>query len=248
MIFQRLRSACSKLWNGYFFQLIRGSVAMVFPSRFVAMEKYFILRWDRNRYPGPRPLGENEVLRGDAEVIPQYVRDLYDDNPKTLAFYEQFYREGVEPCFVRQNGKIVGALWAYGGKYLYAWEGYDKGLLCIEVEPTAKFFANGFVDPAIRRQGISTITADAFFAAYPESEFYTLIKESNFASIISREKVGFRCCCTLYFFRVKKTTFCLFLPKKGKRRWLKLVDGRSIDVTLVEKSEAHANPNNNDGK
>lgn len=234
-IFRYCRKVCLLLRKGRFFQIFQKIVSFIFPSRLVAMKKCYILRLDKSKRPTPRDRKDIETLRGDADLIVQGVHDLYDNRQSVLAYYEQLYKDGVEPFFARRNGRIVGELWVYTAFYEYAWEGSDKGRLNIEIEPTAKFFANGFVDPNARRQGISTMIAESIFEVYPESEFYTCIDESNDPSIISREKIGFRRCCAIYFLRLLKTTRCYFVPKNGKKRSLKLFYHSCIDVSLVER-------------
>jgi hypothetical protein len=173
-----------------------------------------------------------EITCGTESSIQEIVHYLYEDSSKELAFYEQYYRKGIEPWVARLDGKIIGVIWLYTGSYLAMWEGYDAWLLNVQFEPTGKFFANVFTSPMSRGKGVFSHIAEACFAAYPESPFYSCIEVSNTASILSHEKIGFRRCGNAYYIRIFQTTFCLFVSKKGRLRFLRLKRNQVADVEL----------------
>jgi GNAT superfamily N-acetyltransferase len=196
------------------------------------MKKSIFYRLDAKTENAPHKIDDIEIAPGTESSVQEIVRDLYGNSPEELAFYEGYFRNGIEPWTALSHGKVVGTIWLYTGSYLAMWEGYDAWLLNVHVEPTGKFFANVFTDPAARGKGVFSRIAQKCFAAYPESPFYTCIEVSNVGSIRSHEKVGFRRSGAVYYIRFFQKTFCFFRPQKGKSRFLILKRGQAGDVRL----------------
>ena len=232
--FRRLANAFTLLRQGRFFLFTRSLLTTVFPERLLGMTKSVFYRLERSEIPPPpRDPDGLEIFRGDEEAVRRLVRDLYADSPTALEFYERYYRDGVEPWLTRDGEKIVGVVWLFTGSYLVPWEGYDAWLLRVEVEPTARFMANGLVDPKYRNRGIFSILINRCVAAYPESLFYSCVDESNIASIKTHEKNGFHRCGAAWLVRFFGTTRCLFRSKRGKSRFLKLPRGVPVPISLT---------------
>ncbi len=232
-ILHYVRQFFKLLFQGHFFLIFHRILTAVLPDRVLGTKKAVLYKMDWSRRSARRSFEGLECFRGNEGTVEEIVRDLYDGGGVAREFYMKLYRDGIEPWVARREGRIVGVIWLYTGWYLLPWEGYDAWLLNIEVEPTAKFFANGFVHPTARRLGISTILAECCFDHYPRCDFYTCIDETNFPSKISREKLGFRRCAVVYFVRIFQTTRCAFMPKAGRRRRFKLTKGRPAEVSLV---------------
>jgi hypothetical protein len=229
---RKISSGFSYLRRGKFFLFAETAAARLLPVWFCRMKKSLFYKLDP-QIVNVRPKTDDvEITRGTESCVQEIVRDLYAGSPAQLAFYRQYYRDGIEPWIARSNGKVVGVIWLYTGSYLAMWEGYDAWLLNVQFEPTGKFFANVFTSPASRGKGVFSHIAEKCFAAFPESPFYSCIEVSNIASIVSHEKIGFRCCGVVYYIRFFQTTFCLFLPNKGKARFLALKRGQAADVVL----------------
>ena len=205
--------------------------ARLLPTWLCRMKKSIFYRLDPQTTNSFPQTDKNEIVHGTETLVQKIVRDLYDNAPEELKFYEHYFHDGIEPWGDRSNGKVIGTVWLYTGSYLAMWEGYDAWLLNVQIEPNGKFFTNVLTDPASRGKGVFTHIAEACFAAYPESPFYTCIEVSNTASIHSHEKVGFRRCAVAYYVRFFQKTWCLFIPPKGKWRWLLLKRGQAAEVS-----------------
>ena len=229
---RKILSGLSYLYRGEFFLFAETLAAQLLPAWLCRMKKSLFYRLDSETECTPHETGDLKITCGTESTVQEIVRDLYNDSSMELAFYENYYREGIEPWIARSHGKIIGTIWLYTGSYLAMWEGYDAWLLNVQIEPNGKFFANVLTDPASRGKGVFTHIAEQCFAAYPASPFYTCIEVSNTASIRSHEKVGFRHCAVAYYVRFFQKTFCLFLPKKGKARLLILKRGQAAEITL----------------
>ena len=229
---RKILSGLSYLHRGEFFLFTEIFAAQLLPAWLCRMKKSIFFRLDSSMENSLRKTDNLEIVNGTESSVQKIVRDLYDNSPQELTFYEHYFRSGIEPWLARSNGKVTGVIWLYTGSYLAMWEGYDAWLLNVHIEPDGKFFTNVFTAPAARGKGVFTYIAEACFAAYPESPFYTCIEGSNIASIRSHEKVGFRRCAVAYYVRFFQKTFCLFIPKKGKRRLLKLKHGQVAEVSL----------------
>jgi GNAT superfamily N-acetyltransferase len=244
---RKILSGLSYLRRGEFFLLVQTLAALLLPGWLCRMKKSIIYRLDPKAEHTLQKTGDIEVFRGTESSVPEIVSDLYANSPQELAFYEQYYREGIEPWIARSHGKIVGVIWLYTGSYLAMWEGYDAWLLNVHVESSGKFFANVFTDPAARGKGVFSHLAEQCFAAYPESPFYTCIEVSNTASIRSHEKVGFRRNGTIYYIRFFQKTFCFFRPKKGLQkggtRFLLLKRGQAVDIDFTGFPAPFVRPN-----
>lgn len=237
-IFRYLRLFFSLLFQGHFFLIVQRLLTALLPDRILGMKKAVLYRLDRERRPAPRGAEGFDVFPGNEGDIEEIVADLYDGSPMAREFYDDFHRQGVRPWVARRDGRIVGVLWLYRGRYLLPWEGYDAWLLDLEIEPTALFFANEFVSPEARRQGILTILAERVFEADPDCECYTCVDETNFPSKLLHEKLGFRRCAVVYFIRLFQTTRCLYVPKQGRRRWLKPARGTPVALSLIPETSA----------
>lgn len=235
-IFRRFCSLVRLAGQGRFFTLVRETVSTLIPSKYAALCQNVFFRLDRDGHRKPTPLPGLEVRRARVAELSDLVDDLYRGDPKTLEFYETFFQNGVEPWIARSDDRIWGVVWLYSGSYLFPWEGYDAWLLRIEVEPTAKFVANVFVDPARRGRGVFPIIADHCFDAYPESEFYSAIDELNVTSIRSHEKIGFRRCGAVYFVRIFRRPRCIFRSKRGKSCSFRMSRGVAAEVVLARRS------------
>lgn len=235
-IFRRFHSLLWLIGQGRFFTLLREIVSTLIPSKYAGFYQSVFFRLDRSRPVEMKELSDWEIRRATAVELPDLVDDLYGGNPKTLEFYETFFHNGIEPWIARSDGKIAGVVWLYSGSYLLPWGGYDAWLLQVEVEPTAKFVANVFVDPARRGQGVFPLIVEHCFDAYPESEFYSAIDEMNLSSIRSHEKVGFRRCGSVYFVRIFRRTRCIFRTKRGKSRSFRMIRGVAAEIVLSRRS------------
>jgi RimJ/RimL family protein N-acetyltransferase len=228
-------SGLSYLFRGEFFLLAQALVTRLLPARFCRMKKSIFYRLQTERPPqNARGLVTEslEIIHGTESSVQSIVRDLYA--PEELAFYEEYYRKGIEPWAAQLQGKVIGVIWLYTGSYLAMWEGYDAWLLNVQVEPNGKFFANVFTDPASRGKGVFSFVAEQCFAAYPESPFYTCIEASNKPSIRSHEKVGFRQCAVACSIRFFQTTFCYFVTQTGKRRFFRIPKGQAVPISLKD--------------
>ena len=222
----------SYLYQGEFFLLTEILAARLFPVWLCRMKKSIFYRLDSKIKNVPRQTDDLKIIRGTESSIQEIVHDLYGNSPEELTFYEHYYRDGIESWIARSQEKIAGVIWLYTGSYLAMWEGYDAWLLNVQIEPNGKFFTNVFTNPDSRGKGIFSHIAEQCFTAYPESPFYTCVEVSNTASIRSHEKVGFKRCGVAYYIRLFQKTFCLFLPKKGKPRFLVLKRGQAADVNI----------------
>ncbi|MDR1141439.1 MAG: GNAT family N-acetyltransferase [Planctomycetaceae bacterium] len=247
-IFRKLVSCLSLIYQRQFFLLAELVCAALIPSRIFATKKYLFYRLDRQQQTSPniksirknivKNISENiEIFIGTESSVSEMVDTLYNGKPKTLEFYEEFYRNGIEAWIARGEDKIVGVIWLYTGSYLLNWEGYDAWLLQVAVEPTAKFVANVFVQPECRGQGIFPVIAEQCFTVYSENEFYSCVEESNVPSIKSHEKIGFRRYAAVYFVRFFQQTYCLSVPKKGKWKYFRLQRGNAIVLDLLSKQK-----------
>lgn len=230
-IFRRLSHCFSLLLRGRLFSVMQAVSAAVLPNRLLGMKKSLFYRLSRENVR-TRTAGDVEIFSGNGDSVREIVRDLYGDDPRSTAFYEDFCRRGIEPWIARREKKIVGVVWLFTGSYLAPWEGYDAWLLRIEVEPTAKFVANVFVDPAERGRGVFALIASACFAAYPDSPFYSCVDEANEPSVRSHEKIGFRRCAVAYYVRLGRKTRCLFRTKNRKSRLFTIRRGLPVEVAL----------------
>jgi hypothetical protein len=229
---RKIASGCSYLCRGEIFLLAQSLAASLFPAWFYRMKKSIFYRRDTEPKIIFGKTDDIEIICGTETSVAEIVRNLYDNSPHELAFYEKYAREGIEPWLARSHGEIVGVIWLYTDSYLAMWEGYDAWLVNVHVEPGGKFFANVFTAPSARSKGVFSHVAEKCFAAYPASPFYTCIEVSNTASIHSHEKVGFRRCGAVYYIRFFRTTFCFFRPKQGKFRFFILRRGCAVDVDL----------------
>ena len=233
---RKILSGLSYLYRGEFFLTTEILAARLLPGWLCRMKKSLFYRLDSDTKSNFSKNDEIEVLCGSESTVQAIVSDLYGNSSKESAFYEQYYRNGIEPWLARSNGKVIGVIWLYTGSYLAMWEGYDAWLLDVQIESNGKFFTNVFTDPAARGKGVFTHIAEVCVSAYPESPFYTCIEVSNTASIHSHEKVGFRRCGVAYYVRFFQKTFCLFMPKNGKTRLLILKRGQVAEVSIDSSS------------
>ena len=230
---RKVLSGLSYLYQGEFFLLAETLAARLLPGWLCRMKKSIFYRFDSEAKNTLRKTGNFEIVGNTESSIQEIVRDLHDNSPQELAFYEQYYRSGLEPWIARANGKVIGVIWLYTGSYLAMWEGYDAWLVNVQIEPDGKFFTNVLTDPASRGKGVFAHIAEVCFAAYPESPFYTCIEVSNTVSIRSHEKIGFRRCGVAYYLRFFQKTFCLFIPKGRKSRLLILKRGQAANVSFL---------------
>jgi GNAT superfamily N-acetyltransferase len=229
---RKILSGLSSLCRGEFFLLVEILAARLLPAWLCRMKKSIFYRLDSEAKCSPSKMDNGKIVHGTETLVQKIVLDLYDNAPEELHFYEHYFHDGIEPWGYRSNGKVIGVIWLYTGSYLAMWEGYDAWLLDVQIESNGKFFTNVFTDPAARGKGVFTHIAEVCFSAYPESPFYTCIEVSNMASIRSHEKVGFRRCAVAYYVRFFQKTFCLFISKKGKWRWLTLKRGQAAEVSF----------------
>ena len=201
--------------------------------RFIAVHKSVYYRLDRTQIPGLSDLPEITTATNKEVSVEDVIRDLYAGNTAEWTFYENYVRQGIEHWAALQDGKVVGVVWLYTGYYLAQWEGYDAWLLHIETEPSAKFVCNVFVSPHSRGRGIFPLIAQRCFAEYPDSEFYSCVASGNKLSRRSHEKAGFRQYAVAYYLRFFQFTFCYFITKTGKRRFVKMPKGKEINVSLI---------------
>ena len=91
-------SGLSYLFRGEFFLLAQALVTRLLPARFCRMKKSIFYRLQTESPPhNAKGLAtENlEIVHGTESSVQSIVRDLYA--PEELAFYEEYYRKGIEP-------------------------------------------------------------------------------------------------------------------------------------------------------
>ena len=224
----------SLLWNGHFFRLTQKILSHLFSSKGFAMKKTMLYRLTDPVFFQPKENSEAiEVFAGDRESISDMVRDLYDNDPKTLEFYLDFLRQGFEPWLARHEKRIVGVVWLFSGSYLAPWEGYDGYVLNFVVDSTEKFVGNVFVSNSMRGQGLFPKIANEILNVYPQMLFYSCIDEANTSSRRSHEKVGFKVYASVYYFRFWQYTHCLLLSEKYRVSFFRVKRGKPVDVSLV---------------
>jgi GNAT superfamily N-acetyltransferase len=217
-IIQKISSGLLLLRRCRFFLLFQAFSAIFIPVRIFSMRKNIFYKLIRNEQSAVYSANEFNIVAGTKTTVSEIVRDLYDGNSKTLEFYENFYRDGIEPWIACFDNKVIGVVWLYTGSYLVNWEGYDAWLLQIEVEPAAKFVANVFVHPSWRGRGIFAAIITHCTSVYRDNEFYSCVDESNHPSVKSHERIGFRCCGIAYCFRFFQRVCCIFLTKKSRKK------------------------------
>jgi len=196
------------------------------------MNKTMLYRLSHTPNPTNRDPGNIAVFRGDRPSIHDMVRDLYDNDPQTLAFYEHYFEQGFEPWIARKDGIVVGVVWLFPDSYLLMWEGYDAWLLRFHAKPGTRFVGNVFVSPQRRGQGIFPLIAKSCFTTYPEADFYSTIDAENDPSLRSHEKIGFQPCGSIRYIRFFQWTFCFVALKRNKFAFYHLRKGRETDIVL----------------
>ncbi|MDR2115476.1 MAG: GNAT family N-acetyltransferase [Planctomycetaceae bacterium] len=251
-IIQKISSGLFLFRRCRFFLLFQALSAIFIPARIFNLRKNIFYKLIQNKQSTVSSANKINIIAGTETTVSEIVRDLYEGNPKTLEFYEKFYRNGIEPWVACSDNTVIGVVWLYTGSYLVNWEGYDAWLLQIQIEPTAKFVANVFVNPAWRKQGIFAAIINHCTSVYRDSEFYSCVDESNHPSVKSHERIGFRCCGIAYCFRFFQRAGCIFLTKKSiikrnekhywkyyckyywKRQYFLLRRGKAVSVSISE--------------
>jgi GNAT superfamily N-acetyltransferase len=237
-ILHRFYSCLLLIYRRQLFLLLQLVSETVIPQKVFAAKKYLFYRRDQQQQTSKNVsrFKNIDIFAGTESDVGKMVDALYEGKSKSLDFYNEFYRNGIEPWMASSNETILGVVWLYTGSYLLNWEGYDAWLLQIEVEPTAKFVANVFVRPEYRGQKIFPAIAGQCFDIYSENQFYSCIEESNLPSIKSHEKIGFRQCASVYCIRLFQRTYCFFVNKKDRNRTerscFRLQRGKPIFVSL----------------
>jgi GNAT superfamily N-acetyltransferase len=232
-------SAClSLLRRGRFFVLVQVFSEAFIPARFFGLNKHIFYNLARDKQLSVPNIDEINITLGTETSVTEIVRDLYSGDSKTLKFYESFYRDGIEAWAARSGDKVIGVVWLYTAYYLANWEGYNAWLLQIEIEPTAKFVANVFVDPSWRGRKIFPAIISHCASVYCDNKFYSCVDESNVTSIKAHERIGFRWCAVAYYIRFFQRTYCIFLTGQSKkdRRWrcFRLRRGEAVSVSISE--------------
>jgi GNAT superfamily N-acetyltransferase len=235
-IFHKISVCFSLICQGHFFLLFQAISAAFIPVRFFGLNKHIFYKLERGEQSFAENTEEINIVSGTETTVTEMVNDLYSGNPKTYEFYEKFYRNGIELWVAGLGERVVGSVWLYTGTYLANWEGYDAWLLQVEIEPTAKFVTNVFVDPLRRGRRIFPAIIDFCTSFYRDSEFYSCVDESNVTSVRAHERIGFRCCAVAYYIRFLQRTYCVFLTKNGKghwkRRYFRLPRGVAVPVSI----------------
>ncbi|MDR2346048.1 MAG: GNAT family N-acetyltransferase [Planctomycetaceae bacterium] len=238
-IIHKIFACLSLLRRGRFFVLAQVFSEAFIPKRFFGLNKhiFYSLAKDKQLLVSTSDIVDKiEIVLGTKESVAEIVRDLYSDDSAALEFYENFYHEGIEPWIARYNDKAVGVVWLYTGYYLANWEGYAAWLLQIQIEPTAKFVANVFVEPSRRGQKIFPLIMTHCTSIYCNNKFYSCVDESNVTSIKAHERIGFRWCAAAYYIRFFQRTYCIFLTKKDKNSWKRrcfmLPRGKAVPVSI----------------
>lgn len=161
------------------------------------------------------------------------IRDLYENDPATLRFYEKMFDDGSEPWFASCGDKIVGVIWLFRSPYLLPWEGYDAYVLNVSFEPTAILMGNALISPEIRRKKLFSVIAQHCFDAWSNGEVYSHVDEGNIPSIKTHDKLGFKRCGVAYFFRVGRKTVCFMRTRRGTRSLFRIPRGVPVSVSLI---------------
>ncbi|MDR1480124.1 MAG: GNAT family N-acetyltransferase [Planctomycetaceae bacterium] len=230
----------SLIWQGRFFVLFQAIVEAFIPRSLGGLNKQIFYKLCSSGFEIPNAEHANgvEIVLGTESSVVEIVRDLYSGDSEALKFYENFYRNGIEAWIARSGGKVVGVVWLYTGKYLANWGGYDAWLLQVEIEPTAKFVANVFVDPLWRSKKIFRTIIAHCVEVYSGNSFYSCVEELNSTSVKAHERIGFRSCAFVYYVRFLQRTYCIFVIKNVKgywRRWFRLQCGEAAQISILEK-------------
>jgi GNAT superfamily N-acetyltransferase len=108
----------------------------------------------------------------------------------------------------------------------------------VEIEPTAKFVANVFVDPLWRGKKIFRTIIAHCTTVYSDSEFYSCVEGLNITSVKAHERIGFVGCAVVYYIRFLQRTYCIFVTKKGtgksyrQRRYFRLPRGKAVAISI----------------
>jgi len=231
-IFRGLSQVCLLLWYWKFFQLAQVFSNKLFPSSVMRMKKNILYKLSHEKCRSERKSEGTEVFRGNKQSIRNMVRDLYNNDQKTLEFYDDSFEQGTEPWIAQQGDTVVGAIWLFSGSYLVMWEGYDAYLLRLHAESGAKFFGNVYVSPRLRGQGLFTLVAKHCFTNHPGMKFYSVVDESNIPSIKSHEKIGFQPCGTVRYIRFFQWTFCMVVVERRNVKFFRLQKGKETAVFL----------------
>ena len=202
------------------------------PACWFQLEKSAYLRLNRAKHTAVDWDETLEIRRGGEPDVADLVHDLYGNDESVRAFYEDFYRQGIEPWIAKRDNKVVGVVWLYEGYYISPWQGYDGFVLRLEIESTAKFVANVFVSPESRGYGVFSKIARRFLEESPSEEFYTSIAEDNIRSIRAHEKIGFRRCGATYYFQLFGRTWAVFVPRRGIPKAFRIPRGATVSVVL----------------
>ncbi|MDR2644350.1 MAG: hypothetical protein LBC74_16340 [Planctomycetaceae bacterium] len=238
-IFRKILICFSLLFRGQFFILCQAISAAFIPACFFGMNKQIFYKLNRKKQPPNNITDELSIVTGTEKLVVETVKDLYAGNSETLEFYENFYRNGIELWAAKLGERVVGSVWLYTGTYLANWEGYDASLLRIGVEPTAKFFANGFVDSAYRGQRIFPAIVAFCTSVYRDNEFYSSVDELNCTSVRAHERIGFGRCAVAYYIRLGWRAYCIFFNKDNNNHWqwscFRLPRGVAVPVAISNK-------------
>ncbi|MDR1140346.1 MAG: hypothetical protein LBL62_01550 [Planctomycetaceae bacterium] len=237
-IVRKIRSCLFLIGQGRFFVLFQAIAEAFFLRRFFGLNKQIFYRLIRDKQPVVEDAGEIEIVLGTETSVAEIVRDLYSGDSEALKFYENFYRNGIEPWIARVGGRVVGVVWLYTGEYLANWEGYDAWLLHVGIEPTAKFVANVFVDPLRRGKKIFRTIIAHCTTVYSDSEFYSCVDELNITSVKAHERIGFRGCAVVYYIRFLQRTYCIFATRNGigyqRQRCFRLPRAEAVSISISE--------------
>lgn len=233
-VFRGFARIGSLLRRRRFFLLGQAIANKMLPSCVLRMNQTILYKLSRKSCCSEGNNANIEVFRGDRQSVRKMVRDLYNNDPKTLAFYEHFYEQGFEPWIAQQGNVAVGVVWLFTDSYLAVWEGYDAWLLRFYADPGAKFLGNAFVSPQRRGQGLFTLMTNCCLTTYPEADFYSTVEATNTPSILSHKKIGFQPCGTVRSIRFFQQAFCLVVWKRRIIGLFRLRKGKETDITLSD--------------